>query len=192
MSSTSNISQAILNKARVNKFILILNLPEKLKDNQLFSIKELQFSVVGSLVPEIEINSELLKFSGQKMNIPGYTRNTYSDLVVKFKIDNEWKNYLAIYNWINLFNDDKESILDKENILDLNKINMSKKYQKLVATQTIIGLDEYNNRLIKFTYTDAYPTKLKNIDFDYTRGDEIDSSATFKFNQFIIETGNNL
>lgn len=192
MSSTSNISQAILNKARVNKFILILNLPEKLKDNQLFSIKELQFSVIGSLVPEIEINSELLKFSGQKMNIPGYTRNTYSDLVVKFKIDNEWKNYLAIYNWINLFNDDKESILDKGNILDLNKINMSKKYQKLVATQTIIGLDEYNNRLIKFTYTDAYPTKLKNIDFDYTRGDEIDSSATFKFNQFIIETGNNL
>ena len=192
MSSTSNISQAILNKARVNKFILILNLPEKLKNNELFSIKELQFSVIGSLIPEIEINSELLKFSGQKMNIPGYTRNTYSDLVIRFNIDNEWKNYLAVYNWINLFNDDKESILDKENILDLNKINMSKKYQKLVATQTIIGLDEYNNRLIKFTYTDAYPTKLKNIDFDYTKGDEINCSATFKFNQFMIESGNNL
>lgn len=185
--STPNISQAILNKARVNKFVLVLNLPSKLKNNEIFPVKELQFSVVGSLIPEISTNSEALRFSGQTMNIPGYTRSIYSDLTVNFKIDNEWNNYLAIYNWINLFNHDEKGIMDSDNILNLNKHNISKKYKDLTADQTIIAIDEYNNKLLKFTYTNAYPVKLNGINFDYTKGDEIDNAATFKFNQFIIE-----
>ena len=170
-----NISQAVL------------NLPDKLKNNQLFSLKELQFSVTGTVFPEISINNESLRFAGQTMNVPGYTRPIYSDLIINYKIDNQWLNYLGVYNWMNLFNDSKESVMDLQNILNLNSSNISKKYKYLVANQTIIALDEYDKKILKLTYTDAYPVKLKNIDFDYSKGDEIDCSAIFKFNQFHID-----
>ena len=184
---SNNISQAILNKARVNKFVMVLNLPKKLMDKKMYSLDELQFSVQGTVFPEININSDNLAIFGQHMNIPNFTRQQYSDLNIKYVIDNQWLNYLSIYNWINIFNDEKESIFDINNDLNLSKQTISKKLQELVATQTIIAMDEYNNKILKLTYTDAFPVKLNSINFDYSKGDEISCDATFKFNQFYVD-----
>lgn len=186
MSDTANITQSILNKARVNKFVLVLDLPEKLKNNDDFKIKQLQFSVTGTIIPEISINDEALRYSGQTMNIPSVSRPIYNDLTVNFVIDNKWENYLVIYNWINLFNDEKESILDNNNLLDLNITNSSERYLDMCKNLSIFVLDEYDNRILKCTYTNAYPKKLNGISFDYSKSEEISSSVTFKFNQFLL------
>lgn len=185
----NQVTQSVLNRSRLNRFILILDLPEKLKEREdLFHLKNLQFTVTGTVFPPIQIHSHNIRFGGQSMNIPGFSRPEYPSLRVMFKIDNEWKNYMTIYHWINLFNNDKESIFDSDNLLKNNDSkSVIESYRKYVKDLSIVQLDEYNNKLIKFTYTDAYPVNLDGFNPDYQKGDEITCSAEFKYNQFIPE-----
>jgi hypothetical protein len=52
---------------------------------------------------------------------------------------------------------------------------------------SIFGLDEYNNKIISFNYTDVFPTSLSEINFSNREGDEITCNATFSFNQLHID-----
>lgn len=185
----NQITQSILNRSRVNRFILILDLPERLKDHSdVFQIKNLQFTVTGTIFPDIKAHSHALRYSGQTMNVSGFSRPEYPPLKILFKIDNEWKNYMAIYNWINIFNDDKMSLFDYRNFLENNSSKeVIESYRKCVKDLSIIQLDEYNNKIMKFTYTDAYPISLGGYNPDYQKGDEINCSAEFMYNQFIPE-----
>ena len=50
---------------------------------------------------------------------------------------------------------------------------------------TVYGLDEYENKKIQWDYIGAFPTKLAEIQWDYTENAEIASSATFEFTKVI-------
>lgn len=181
-----DIQQSILNRSRVNKFILILDLPKKLKDNKdLFNLNNLQFTIYGTVFPDISVLNEEIRFGGQTLNVPNFTRPPYSPLKVLFKIDNEWKNYLTLYHWINIFNDYKESVFDNKDVLKITPNNVSKSYPEYVKNISIIAINELNEPVIEFTYTDAFPIKMGGYNPDYQRGEEIDCWVEFKYNQFI-------
>lgn len=189
MPEEQNVVQAILNRSRVNRFVLVLNLPKKLYNNELFKLKNLQFTITGTIFPDIELHSHNIRYAGQSMNIPGYSRPEYQPLQLIFKIDNEWNNYMTIYNWINILNNDASSILDENNHLDLNGLQeVASAYKDYTTDLSIIQMDEYNNPIIEFVYTSAYPVKLSGYNPDYQKGEEIISTAVFKYNQFIPKT----
>lgn len=183
------ITQSILNRQRSNKFILILDLPDKLKKNDKYELKNIQFTIIGgNFIPDIRVNSSSLPYAGQFMQVPNFTRIEYGPVQIKFKLDNEWKNYLTIYHWINLFNHYKTGVFDENNELSLSdKISVAKSYKEYTHDISILILDEYNNPVIKFTYTNAYPTDLTGFEPTYKNGEEIECSASFRYNQFIPE-----
>ena len=52
---------------------------------------------------------------------------------------------------------------------------------------SLIGMNEYNKEIIKFTYTKAFPVSLGGISYNYQTQGEIQSSITFTFTQMLVE-----
>jgi hypothetical protein len=84
-----------------------------------------------------------------------------------------------------LFNDAKTSSSDIASFPVNNKI-LQNPITKYVSTFSIFSLDEYNNKIIDFSYKNAFPTSLSEINFSNQDPSEITCTATFSFNQLEV------
>jgi hypothetical protein len=183
MASNTN-KQSFLNKSRKDKFILVFSLPDAMKkiDSELrtsYNVNEdaMQFSVFGSIVPELIVPAIQIGYSGSNLYNSAHAREPYPPVTVDFTIDNEFNNYWTMYKWLNLMHDQKEGLYDTD---DLSKDELFGKYQ---TDLTLYGLDEYDNKRIQWTYTKAFPTTLGSIDYSYRDETEAVSSMTFVYSQ---------
>lgn len=189
---SEELLQSQLNKSRKDKFLLVLNLPAALRNinSDILSQRQknviardaLQFSVYGSVVPTIEVPSEVATYGGQSYKVSSHTRPPYEDITVDFTIDNKFNNYWVIYKWLDLLNDDAKSYHDAKNITNGEIAPLA--YQ---ADFTMYGLDEFDQPAIKFTYTRAFPISLGSIAYSYRTPDEVESQFTFSFSQFLTD-----
>ena len=136
--SNPPMNQAILNKIRKNKYILVLTLPPILKtlntnvkrSNELLNLNSLQYSVYGVLVPKISVPSHGLGVMGQTYNVTSQTRSPYQPVSVFFTIDNLLNNYWVLWKWLQVLNDPINSGMDPhfaqfnrfDNIIKTNNI----------------------------------------------------------------------
>jgi len=120
--ANEKVKQSLLNKARLDKFILVLTIPEGLKTKATNADRRthhkssskanpdsIQFSIYGAIVPEVQIPSYNLPYGGQNLKISTHTRPAYSDVTVKFTVDNQFNNYWYVWNWLNMLNDERTS-----------------------------------------------------------------------------------
>lgn len=187
--------QSFLNKSRKDKFLLVLGLPKALlKAFPDITIREMQISVFGSPVPSIQIPSIDVPFSGQTLKVTSQTRASYGPLSVSFTVDNEFKNYWTLWKWMDLINDSINSGMNNyfgkysevSNKI-VNKDLGQSVYFDYMTDLTIYGLDEYNNKKIKFLYKNAFITDLSQIDYNYRTSDELECSVSFAFSQLQSE-----
>lgn len=187
--ASNTMQQSILNKSRADKFLLIFDVPPILKqfskksnhDNKSIVPESVQFSIYGSAVPEITVPAVENRYAGNTLYLSSHSKNSYPPVSVKFKIDNEYKNYWAIYNWLNLLHDQREGKYNAR------EINIDENFTDYQTNLTIKGKDEFNNDRIKFTYTKAFPTSINAIDYDYQNSDELVSGFTFVYSQLHTE-----
>ena len=187
--ASNTMQQSILNKSRADKFLLIFDVPPILKqfskksnhDNKSIVPESVQFSIYGSAVPEITVPAIENRYAGNTLYLSSHSKNSYPPVSVKFKIDNEYKNYWAIYNWLNLLHDQREGKYNAR------EINIDENFTDYQTNLTIKGKDEFNNDRIKFTYTKAFPTSINAIDYDYQNSDELVSGFTFVYSQLHTE-----
>lgn len=189
------MNQAILNKTRNDKFLMILDLPKYLKktyDQMLqdrYNADYIQFTTFGSPVPSVNVPSIDVPFDGQTYKASSLSRPAYSPLSVKFFIDNGYKNYWILWTWLNLFNDAKKSssivgMPENRSIVD-SRLDIP--MTDLVSTFSIYGLDEYNKKIIQFKYTHAFPVSLSEINFSHQDPSEINCVVNFAFNQLHVD-----
>ena len=187
------MNQAPLNKNRQDKFILVLNLPEGIKNivdnitrntNRL-DANSLEISIAGAVTPTISVPEKTIPYGAQTIKVSSHTRPAYESLNLDFKIDNEFKNYWAIYKWLDIINDIKTGNFNEDDIIKYKSAQeLSSPSQQLPiysSNLTVFGLDEYENRKIQWDYIGAFPTKLAEIKWNYAISEEITSSATFEF-----------
>lgn len=185
------MNQTILNRARKDKFLLVLDLPNALKNKQdsilqnSYSADPIEFTIVGSPVPKVTVPSREIPFGGQTYHVSGLTRPTYGPLNLKFLLDNGYQNYWILWNWLNLFNDNDTSSSQLTKIE--NSGYAANPMSDFTSNFTIYTLDEYNNKLMSFTYTQAFITGLSEFDLSYQEPDEISCTASFAFNQLQVE-----
>lgn len=180
------MNQAPLNKNRNDKFILVLNLPDIVKEindnvsrnNNRVNADSLEMSVYGTLTPSVKINSTTVPYGTQSIKISSHAREAYDDITFDFKIDNEYKNYWVIYKWLDILNDVKSGIFNSDDLINIQRHEAMKNYS---STFTVYGLDEYENRKIQFDYVGAFPTSLTEIKWSYGDSSEITAAATFSF-----------
>jgi hypothetical protein len=187
----NSFNQSHLNKSRRDKFHMVLSLPPILKGinndtlslrgKEIISLDSIQFSIFGTIVPNIQVPGTTAGYAGQHYKVSTYSRPPYEDITVNFTVDNLYKNYWIIYKWLDVLNDDKDSYFNRNNLPDLKVQN---NYQTDIV---VYAKDEFDKNVMKFTYTKAFPVSLGGINYSYRDSDEIESSFTFAFSQFISE-----
>lgn len=181
--------QSPFNKSRSDKFIMVLNFPDALKkiatkytrSNTGIIPNSLQFSIFGTVVPDIDVPPVDLLYGGQPFSQSSKTRPVWPPVTVNFTVDNRFNNYWVIYSWLNLLNNDKTSLQTKPDT------NFAKNITKIeyMANISIFALDEYEKKTIEFLYTNAFPIGLGGINFNNRTSSEIETSFTFGYSQLI-------
>jgi len=191
----NTMQQAMLNKSRADKFLLVFDVPPILKqiskkfnqNNTNIIPDSVQFSVFGAAVPEITVPAVENRYAGSTLYVSSHSKNPYPPVSVNFNIDNEYKNYWTIYQWINLLHDQYEGTYNTRELNDNNPEETFKDYQ---TDLTIFGKDEFNNNRIKFKYTKAFPTTIEAVTYNYQTPGEITSGFTFVYSQLHTEIMN--
>ena len=190
--SPDPILQSQLNKSRSDKFLLVLNLPPILRNIQSNSVRSnnllqqdaLQFSVYGSVVPNVSVPEVTAGYGGQSYKLSSNTRTGYDNVSVNFTIDNRFNNYWVIFKWLALLNDPKGKGYSPDEQLNTDKKIAPEQYQ---TDFTLFGKDEFDKNIIKFTYTKAFPVNLGSIDYSYREETELATTFEFAFSQFFVE-----
>ena len=199
------INQSQFNKSRLDKFLLILNLPPVLKDiskkdlgsrdNKVVIENSLQFSVYGAVVPSVQVPAEDLFYGGQSLKVSKHTRPVYENVTVNFTVDNEFNNYWVLYKWLDLLNDEELSKFNGKDIANTVKMEpVNNRNGKSLSPQslyqadiTLLALDEFDKSKVKFIYTKAFPISLGGLNFNYRTAGEIETTFEFAFSQLKVE-----
>lgn len=179
------IFQSPFNKQRRDKFLLVLTVPDILKEqvkaivrrNSSVNFDALQFSVFGAVAPPIEIPPVAIPYSGQVLNVTSYARPEYPHLKVSFTVDNQFNNYWVIYKWLEVFNNPTLGVWDPFNT-ELNPNAPS-----YMTDITIYGLDEYNNKTVRFDYKRAFPISLEGVNYNDRDPGEMECGFEFAYHQ---------
>lgn len=184
------MTQAPLNKARTDKFLMVLDIPSTLKsinttddrNNSTVNSDAITFSIYATQIPEVMVQDSETKFSGQTFHFTSHHRPEYGNVTVQFTVDNQFNNYWVIYKWINLLNNNKEGFFDAEGLSTVEN-----PFETYSSTATVFGLDEYDNKKIQFDFIGLVPVKLGMIDYNYRTEAEIESSFEFSFSQMVAK-----
>jgi hypothetical protein len=200
MANAVTYTQSPFNKSRKDKFIMVFSLPKALykivskferTENKIMP-DTLQFSVYGNIVPNVSIPAIETRYAGQTLSHSSHSREPYEPNRVNFTIDNRFNNYWVIYSWLSLLNDDEKGVYDVNDITEpvvglprsINGQNPNMEYRSDIL---IYGLDEYNKRIVEFKYTNAFPTNLGGINYNYRDSGEIESEFTYNFSQLLVK-----
>lgn len=119
---TSDMNQSVLNKSSADKFLIILTVPQVLKDintdnartNELINLNSLQFSCIDAVIPAQSVAKIDVGYSGQKMPVTSYTRPAQSEVTINFTVDSNFNNYHFLWTWLDGLNHCRESIPTKD------------------------------------------------------------------------------
>ncbi|MCG7853863.1 MAG: hypothetical protein MIO92_15185 [Methanosarcinaceae archaeon] len=162
---------------------MVLDIPPILKErqtqynrnNNTIIPDSLQFSVYGSVVPELTVKAVETRFAGSNLFVSSHSRDSYPPVNIKFAVDSQYNNYWVIYQWLNLLHDEKTGVYNqRQTIIDGN-------FNDYFVNMTIYGLDEYKNKKIKFTYTKAFPTSLDELVYNEQDTGEMELISGFSF-----------
>lgn len=184
-------TESPLNKTFVDKFFFIFELPDALKNlkNNTTAIKDslginkkaIQWSLIKAEVPNVNIKAAAANYGGGNLYYSTHTKSPYEPFKITFKIDSNYLNYFTIYEWLNFIYGESEGHFDEENL------TTSTSFSAYAVPVSIVGLDEYNNPVIQWIFTHAFPTEISSVSLDYTATNEIECTATFVFSQMKIK-----
>lgn len=198
-----SINQSQLNKSRLDKFLMVIGLPDSLRNINTTDLgargdtkvneNSLQFSVYGAVIPSVTVPEITEQYAGQSIKVSSHRRPAYDNVSVKFTIDNNFNNYWIIYKWLDLLNNDRDSVFDLDNISNTRSPSTRDKNASLtppdlyMTDMVLYAKDEFDKNKVKFTYKNAFPVSLGQIDYNYRTENEIETTFEFAFSQLLVE-----
>lgn len=156
----------------------------------IFSIQklpELTYFVQSTEVPQISLGQISQQSNVHDLKIPGETME-YGDLNITFQVDEEMKNWNAIYFWmIGLGYPDGHSLYTKFMNAAINS-NSPTELAKGYSDGSLQILDSANNPKQIYTFVDMFPINLSGLRFDAQNSEpEIaTANATFAYSYYYI------
>jgi hypothetical protein len=190
--SNQTVIQSVLNKARQDKFILIFDLPPILKpiarkydrNNKTVIPDSVQFSVFGTVIPEVAVKGVETRFSGSTLYMSSFSKDSPPPVNIKFNVDSMYNNYFTIWSWLNLLHDHKTGVYNAGGLVpeDAN-------FGDYMTDLSVYGLDEFGKKRIHFKYVKAFPTGIESINYNQRsdQGEEVESGFTFLYSQMHVE-----
>ena len=105
----------------------------------------------------------------------------YEDLTIQFVVDEDLRNWNAIYFWIfGLGYPEGHSLYKEYMSADINDFSQSE-LQKGYSDGQLMILDSQNNPKQTFQFIDMFPTSLQGLQFDSSNQDTPVATATVTF-----------
>jgi len=119
--SDNVLKQAVFNKGRKDKFLMVITLPNILREinseilsersQTLLKQEALQFSIYGSPIPQVRVPDQKLGIYGQTYNVTSQVRDPYDPINVNFTVDNRFSNWWVLWKWLEVLNNPKDSFM---------------------------------------------------------------------------------
>lgn len=131
--------------------------------------RELNYFVQGAEAPGLTMAGVEAPFTNYAASVPS-NRIDYDPLNLTFIVDEEWKNWEYLFNWMKRIRTGKETILETMSPLTLHLVNSNK------------------NLNVQLQFTGAYPTFVSSIPLDTTSVDAtpLTASVTFRYQEYTL------
>jgi len=151
-----------------------------------FNVKKaphLNFFVQSVNLPNVSLGEVDVDTPFSKIPFPG-TRLLFGNLSITFKVDEDMKNYLEMFNWM-------KELGFPDNFDQFNTISKRAIYtgEGIFSDTTLIILTSAMNPNIEVTFIDCFPVDLSELSFDSTSGDVeyVTATVTFANRRFDIK-----
>jgi len=145
---------------------------------------KVSFLCTSARIPELSLQTAIQPSYLKDVDVPG-EKLTYADLNLRFLVDEDMSNYMAIHNWLTglgfpeTTQDFKDLVTNDDNIFDMN--------EQFSDGSLIIQNSNYRtNSIVKFK--DLFPVSLSSLEFDTGAADiqYFTADATFKYTIYNI------
>jgi hypothetical protein len=141
-------------------------------------------------IPEISLSVLQQPTYLKDLDIPG-GKLQYGDLSLRFIVDEDMENYMAIHNWLTGLGFPETTGQYRDLLTDPTDVTKPLDPKKAFSDGTLYILDSNfkTNATVKFK--DMFPIYLTSLDFDSTQTDiqYFTASVTFKYTVYNIDIG---
>lgn len=146
----------------------------------LLKLPSLTFFVQQAQVPAIQLGSVSQATNVHDIKIPGESMS-YDDLTVRFVVDEDLKNWNAVYFWMFGLGYPEGHFLYKEYLsTDINSFSRTELAKGYSDGQLMI-MDSQNQPKQTFHFVDMFPVQLSGLEFDSSNSDAPVAVATVTF-----------
>ena len=137
-------------------------------------------------IPEITLSLVQQPTYLKDLDIPG-GKLQYGDLILRFLVDEDMNNYMAVHNWLTglgfpeTTKQYKDLITNEDNILDP---------KKAFSDGSLYILDSSYNTSAVVKFKDLFPVSLSSLEFNSTQTDiqYFTADVSFKYTVYTINT----
>ena len=145
---------------------------------------KVSFFCTSARIPELSLQTAIQPTYLKDLDVPG-EKLTYGDLNLRFLVDEDMSNYMAIHNWLTglgfpeTTEDFKNLVTNDQNIFDMEE-------QFSDGSLTILNSNYNVNAIVKFE--NLFPVSLTSLEFDTTASDVqyFTADATFRYTVYNI------
>jgi hypothetical protein len=151
---------------------------------------KVSFFCTNTRIPEITLQTEIQQNYLKDIDVPG-DKITYGDLSIKFLVDEDMSNYMAIHDWITGLGF-PESAQDYRDLLTIeNDVTQPSDPKRAFSDGSLYILNSNYNTTAIVKFKDLFPVSLTSLDFDSTQTDiqYFTAQASFKYTIYDITTG---
>ena len=151
---------------------------------------KVSFFCTNTRIPEITLQTEIQQNYLKDIDVPG-DKITYGDLSLKFLVDEDMSNYMAIHSWITGLGF-PESAQDYRDLLTIeNDVTQPSDPKRAFSDGSLYILNSNYNTTAIVKFKDLFPVSLTSLEFDSTQTDiqYFTAQASFKYTIYDITTG---
>jgi len=150
---------------------------------------KVSFFCNSARIPEITLGTALQTTYLKDIDIPG-EKLSYGDLTIRFLVDENLENYMAVHNWLTGLGFPETTEQYRDFITD-NTGLLNQKEAFSDGTLRVLNSNFKDAAVVKFK--DMFPYSLSSLDFDATLTDiqYFTAEASFKYTVYNILDSNN-
>jgi hypothetical protein len=148
------------------------------------ALPEIEYFCQQIHIPGITFGDPILANPFANVPIPG-DHLTYDTLNVRFLVDENMDNYIAIYNWIVALGF-PQSYTQYVNYVSASQSSVLSELASNYSTGVMQVLNNTNNPIKTITFNDMFPIALETLEFQSTNDsvNYLTGSATFRFSYY--------
>ena len=151
---------------------------------------KVSFFCTSARIPELSLQTSIQPTYLKDVEVPG-EKLTYGDLTLRFLVDEDMENYMAIHNWLTGLGFPETTQDFKDLTTDEQGLPNQLKEQFSDGSLTILNSNYRANSIVKFK--DMFPISLSSLEFDTSATDiqYFTAEVTFKYTIYNILDSDN-